>query len=54
MKMMIEIGDEVSAETKSYLIDIQDKGYAYVLASGRPGRDDTVARELQLNHNEVL
>ena len=28
--------NEVSAETKSYLIDIQDKGYSVVLASGRP------------------
>ena len=28
--------NEVSPETKSYLIDIQDKGYSVVLASGRP------------------
>lgn len=45
--------NEVSPETKSYLIDIQDKGYSVVLASGRPTEGMIpVARELQLNHNE--
>ncbi|WP_367120732.1 Cof-type HAD-IIB family hydrolase [Staphylococcus capitis] len=45
--------NEVSAETKSYLIDIQDKGYSVVLASGRSTEGMIpVARELQLNHNE--
>lgn len=45
--------NQVSPETKSYLIDIQEKGYSVVLASGRPTEGMIpVAKDLKLNHNE--
>ncbi|MBM6507230.1 MULTISPECIES: Cof-type HAD-IIB family hydrolase [Staphylococcus] len=45
--------NKVSPETQSYLIDIQDKGYKVVLASGRPTEGMIpVARTLKLNEHE--
>lgn len=45
--------NQVSPETQSYLIDIQDKGYKVVLASGRPTEGMLpVARTLKLNEHE--
>lgn len=45
--------NEISDETQSYLIDIQEKGYHVVLASGRPTEGMLpAARELKLNHND--
>ncbi|WKU13391.1 Cof-type HAD-IIB family hydrolase [Staphylococcus devriesei] len=50
---LINSNNEVSFETKEYLINIQNQGYRLVLASGRPTEGMLpIARELELDKHD--
>ena len=50
---LINSDNKVSAETKDYLINIQNEGYKVILASGRPTEGMLpIAKELQLDKHD--